>query len=157
TIRNLVPRMGLDSLVTAMRQVVDCRPDCYLYIGGSGYLKPQLAEQVEALGLSNNVRFTGFIPEERLSDYYGAADLFVLPTRMLEGFGLVTVEAMASGTPVMGTPVGGTREILQGFDPRFLFPGVESADLASGLLSRLPEIEGNQELRDRCRRHVEET
>jgi glycosyltransferase involved in cell wall biosynthesis len=56
-----------------------------------------------------------------LPEYYQAADIFVLPTVELEGFGLVTLEALASGTPVLGTPVGGTQEILSRFDDRFLF------------------------------------
>src|SRR5207249_3786898 len=81
TVRNLEPRMGLDSLITAMRTVLTERPDCRLAIGGSGRIKEQLAQQVRELGLEHAIRFLGFIPEERLPDYYAAADLFVLPTR----------------------------------------------------------------------------
>jgi glycosyltransferase involved in cell wall biosynthesis len=143
--------MGLDTLITAMRRVVEVRPDCRLYIGGSGPLKDQLLRQVHQLGMEQAVRFTGFIPEERLADYYSTADLFVLPTRALEGFGLVTVEALACGTPVLGTPVGGTQEILCGFDPRFLFPSTCSDDMAQRILERLPEVVGNGALRERCR------
>jgi asparagine synthase (glutamine-hydrolysing) len=151
TVRNLVARMGLDALIDAMRTVVDGRPDCQLVIGGSGALRPALEQQVERLGLQQNVRFAGFISEERLADYFGVADLFVLPTRALEGFGLVTVEALACGTPVLGTPIGGTQEILRRFDREFLFQGVEAAQLAEGILRQLPQIEANAELRDRCR------
>lgn len=157
TVRNLVPRMGLDALLEALRAVVDQRPDCRLVIGGSGMLRPTLEQQVAQLGLQENVIFAGFIPEARLADYYGVADLFVLPTRMLEGFGLVTIEALACGTPVLGTPIGGTREILQRFDPDFLFQGVEAADLAQGLLRHLPGLEGNAALRARCREFVLDT
>ena len=49
------------------------------------------------------------------------ADLFILPTTELEGFGLVTVEALASGLPVLGTPIGGTREILAKLGSDHLF------------------------------------
>src|SRR5207249_11624167 len=62
--------------------------------------------------------FLGFIPDETLPSYYHAADVFVLPTRELEGFGLVTVEALACGTPVLGTPVGATPEVLSGLEDR---------------------------------------
>lgn len=151
TVRNLVARMGLDVLIDAMRAVVDQRPDCQLVIGGTGILRGALVEQVARLGLEQNVRFAGFIPEGRLADYFGVADLFVLPTRILEGFGLVTVEALACGTPVLGTPVGGTQEILRRFNRDFLFRGVESADIAAGILGQLPQIEGNEELRRHCR------
>jgi asparagine synthase (glutamine-hydrolysing) len=154
TVRNLVPRMGLDSLIAAMPAIVRSWPDASLCIGGAGPLKPRLEEQVRDLGLERHVCFAGFIPEERLRDYYGAADAFVLPTRCLEGFGLVTVEALACGTPVIGTPIGGTREILQGFDSRFLAHSPEPHDLAARLLERLPEIYQNDELRERCRQHA---
>jgi len=151
TVRNLVPRMGLDALVTAMRRIVDTRPDARLVIGGGGELRGLLEEQVRGLRLEGHISFAGFIPEERLPDYYGAADLFVLPTRCLEGFGLVTVEALACGTPVLGTPVGGTQEILRAFDPDCLFPGPGAQEMAAHLLARLPTLEADATLRDRCR------
>jgi len=155
TVRNLVPRMGLDTLVQAMATVVQARPDCRLVIGGSGSLRGDLEEQACRLGIAQNVSFAGFIPEDQLADYYGAADLFVLPTRVLEGFGLVTVEAMACGTPVLGTPVGGTKEILSGFDPSFLFHGLEPSDLVEGLLRQIPAVEANHTLRVNCREYAE--
>src|SRR5262249_53036609 len=73
TVRNLEPRMGLDGLIAAMRIVAAARPDCRLFIGGSGSLKAKLAAQVRDLKLEQTVQFTGFIPEGRLADYYGAA------------------------------------------------------------------------------------
>jgi asparagine synthase (glutamine-hydrolysing) len=154
TIRGLEPRMGLDTLITAMQQVVALRRDCHLFIGGVGPLRETLQQQVCELGLERNVRFTGFIPEDRLADYYAATDLFVLPTRYLEGFGLVTIEALACGTPVLGTPVGGTQEILRDFDPRFLFRSTEAEEIGARILEQLPEIEGNEPLRARCRRYA---
>jgi glycosyltransferase involved in cell wall biosynthesis len=157
TVRNLVPRMGLDALIAAMPEVIRVVPGCRLHIGGSGPLRESLEQQAADLGLSDHVRFEGFIPEERLPDFYAVADLFVLPTRCLEGFGLVTVEALACGTPAAGTPVGGTLEILRRFDPSFLFRGVESGDIAARLVEKLPATLGNDGLRARCRQHVLET
>lgn len=154
TVRNLVPRMGLDSLIAAMAEVVRVRPDAHLAIGGSGPLRETLENQVRELGLERHVTFLGFIPETRLPDYYGAVDLFVLPTRTLEGFGLVTVEALACGTPALGTPIGGTLEILRPFGKEWLFAGVETASLVEGMLSRVSRVEEDAGLRDRCRRYV---
>ena len=72
--------------------------------------------------LQDKVRLTGMIPRDVLPSYYRAADVFVLPTLSIEGFGLVTIEALATGLPVLGTPVGGTVEILKGVDESLLFP-----------------------------------
>lgn len=134
TVRNLVPRMGLENLIQAMPSVVRRIPDVQLIIGGSGPLKENLVRTTEALGLQAFIRFEGFIPENSLPDYYGASDLFVLPTIDLEGFGLVTLEALASGLPVVGTPVGGTKEILGRLDARYLFSGTDSASIAERIV-----------------------
>jgi glycosyltransferase involved in cell wall biosynthesis len=75
----------------------------------------------------------GFIPEEDLPKYYQAADLVVMPTYELEGFGLVTIEALACGTPVLGTPVGATPEILRGIDPALLTGGTHAEAMAESL------------------------
>ncbi len=156
TVRNLVARMGLDNLLEAMARVHRECPEATLVIGGKGPLMEPLRAQTVALGLTDCVSFAGFIPEEKLPAYYAAADLFVLPTVALEGFGLVTVEAMACGTPALGTPVGGTQEILHAFDPAFLFRSPAPEHLAEGILGRLPQVRGNEALRLQCRRHVEE-
>lgn len=121
TVRNLQPRMGIENLIRAMQDVVKSMPDIYLIIGGAGPLKDHLIKLSRNLGLGGHIQLTGFIPEVDLPKYYQAADIFVLPTIELEGFGLVTLEALSSGTPVLGTPIGGTREILGAFDDRFLF------------------------------------
>ena len=99
-------------------------------IGGAGPLDAALREMAAREGLAERVRFAGFIPESRLPSYYRMADLFVLPTRELEGFGLVTLEALASGVPVAGTPVGGTPEILSRLEPNLLFKDATAASMA---------------------------
>lgn len=132
TVRNLVPRMGLENLIRAMRDIVKSMPDIHLIIGGAGPLRDTLVLLCRDLNLDQHIHFAGFIPEAALPDYYRAADIFVLPTVELEGFGLVTLEALASGTPVLGTPVGGTQEILSRLDSKFLF-----ADTSPESISRL--------------------
>ena len=72
-----------------------------------------------------------------LADHYRAASLFVLPTVALEGFGLITVEAFACGTPVLGTPVGAIPEVLRPFDPRLLARDASPDALAEGILRLL--------------------
>jgi glycosyltransferase involved in cell wall biosynthesis len=137
TVRNLVPRMGLENLISAFEIVQNGRRDLLLVIGGEGPLEPELKEQVRRYGVEDYVRFAGYIPDEDLPSYYQMADLFILPTIELEGFGLVTVEALASGLPVLGTPVGGTREILTKLGADYLFEDSTPQSIATGILKAL--------------------
>lgn len=153
TVRRLVHRMGLLQLVDAWREVAREAPDALLLIGGKGPLKEELERRIAAYGLEDSVRLLGYIPEPELPLYYQAADLFVVPTQALEGFGLITVEAMAAGLPVAATPVGGSREILQRFRPELLFRGTGSGDIAEGIVRALRD-RGRWPTADECRAHV---
>jgi len=159
TVRNLVARMGLKNLIRAMAMVRRQEPRALLVIGGQGPLKTDLIDAVSAGGLEERVRFEGFIPEDRLPLYYQAADLFVLPTLDLEGFGLVTLEAMACGCPVLGTPVGGTVEILGRFDNGFLFRDASPHAMAERIVEKCRIVNNMPEqwrlIGSGCRRFVE--
>jgi len=159
TVRNLEPRMGLANLILAMKEIVKSLPDILLIVGGTGPLKEELSLLSRRLNLEDHIRFTGFIPEEILPDYYQAADLFVLPTVELEGFGLITLEALASGTPVLGTPVGGTLDILSRLDGRFLFVDASHESISRLIIDtcKLYQTQPNQWRLDshRCRQFAE--
>lgn len=160
TVRNLVARMGLENLVAAMKEIIKSVPEAFLVIGGTGPLRETLLQMIETFQLSNHVRLCGFIPEGDLPDYYRAADLFVLPTVELEGFGLVTLEALACGTPVLGTPIGGTSEILGELDRRFLFKDPKPESLATLIIATaglyLDRPEQYRADAAKCRRFVQE-
>jgi glycosyltransferase involved in cell wall biosynthesis len=94
------------------------------------------------------VQLLGFVPEDQLAKYYQASDLVVLPTLQLEGFGLVTVEALACGTPVVGTPVGAIPEVLSTVDPLLVTEGTDGLSLAKTLrllLKRFRDQPGERE------------
>ena len=146
TVRNLVPRMGLENLISAFKIVHNGSREVLLVIGGEGPLEKALKNKVNQCGLENSVQFAGYIPDEDLPSYYQMADLFILPTAELEGFGLVTVEALASGLPVVGTPVGGTKEILTKLGPDYLFDDSTPQSIANGILQALNGWATNQEL-----------
>jgi glycosyltransferase involved in cell wall biosynthesis len=160
TVRNLVPRMGLENLIKAMQYIVQAIPDALLIIGGTGPLNASLLQFTHSLGLENHICFTGFIPEENLPVFFGTADAFVLPTVALEGFGLVTVEALACGIPALGTPVGGTKEILERFDPSFLFRDTSPEALTELIVSILRQCKDNpafaESITRKCRKFVED-
>jgi glycosyltransferase involved in cell wall biosynthesis len=158
-VRNLVQRMGLENLINALKIVVRNAPDICLILGGEGVMKDELTALSRKLDLKEYIKFVGYIPEKQLADYYGMADLFVLPTKELEGFGLVTLEAMASGLPVVGTPVGGTKEIIGNFDSSYLFKGTDSNSIAALILTKYQLIKNNykkwEKISYRCRKFVE--
>ena len=112
--RRLVPRTGIDLLIRAFALINhnQHQKPLTLLLSGDGQSKEELQKLAEQQGVSNNTIFTGHVNEKKLAEYYRASDLFVMPTKHLEGFGLSTVEAMACGLPVLGTNIGGTPEIL---------------------------------------------
>ena len=137
SVRRLAPRMGLDNLIRALPAVVARIPDLLLLIGGQGPERASLEALAAELGMTGHVQMLGFIPNLELAAHYQAADLFVLPTAALEGFGLVTAEALACGLAVVGTPVGATPEILGGLDDRLVALGTAPEDLSRAILGYL--------------------
>ncbi|MFZ2658260.1 MAG: glycosyltransferase family 4 protein [Victivallales bacterium] len=114
TSRRLIPRTGVDILIKAFTAAkAKTGKDMKLLIVGSGILMEELKQLSSSLGMDKDIIFTGFVDEKDLPSYYQTADLFIMPTKELEGFGLSTVEAMACGIPAVGTDVGGTPEILR--------------------------------------------
>lgn len=120
TLRRLVPRMGLDKLIEAAELTRAQSLNFRLYIAGAGPMQESLSQQIQDLGLRDCVQLIGTVSEEQLSMMYGAADAFVIPTRSLECFGLIAVEAMSAGTPVLSTPVGALPEIVGRIEPLWL-------------------------------------
>jgi glycosyltransferase involved in cell wall biosynthesis len=159
TVRNLEARMGLDRLLEAMARLRYFHPNAHLVVAGIGSRADELRAQASRLGIDDRVDFVGFIDDSRLAAYYQAADAFVLPTRELEGFGLVTVEALACGTPVLGTPVGATPELLTPLDPSLLFRDASVAGIADGIDRFLRGFVADRArataLRAACRRYAE--
>ena len=153
TLRRLVPRMGLDRLVRAVRIVRDRGLALRLVIGGAGPLRSQLLELIAALGLDDSVELIGHVPGPALPKMYAACDAFVLPTAALECFGLIAIEALACGRPVLATPVGAIPEVLSNFEPAWLARSNDEpaiADLLAAFLeSRLP-AKAPSDLRNRA-------
>jgi glycogen synthase len=136
-VRRLTRRMGLENLIEAMKEVREKVPEALLLVAGQGPLAGTLAARADSLGLENNVRFLGFVSDEELPLAYRAADLTVVPTVALEGFGLITVESLAVGTPVLVTPVGGLPEVVRDLSPELVLPGTEAGPLGEGLVAAL--------------------
>jgi glycosyltransferase involved in cell wall biosynthesis len=140
--------MGFDALIRAV--ALPQFPTAIVAVAGIGPLSAKLKALVIDLGLAERVRFLGAVPDGQLPDWYRAADAFVLPTIAYEGFGMVTAEALATGTPVVGTPIGATPELLRPLDARLITHGTSPEDIAAGVAAVL-EITGPA-FRHRCRR-----
>jgi len=130
TARRLVPRMGIDVLLDAWQSFARSRDDVLLLVAGEGPERERLEKRVEELAIANTVRFTGKLTDEELVAHYQAADVCVVPSLALEGFGLVMLEALACGTPVIGTDVDGLGETLARLEPDLVVPRGDSVALA---------------------------
>ncbi|MFW6305393.1 MAG: glycosyltransferase family 4 protein, partial [Candidatus Saliniplasma sp.] len=106
----LVYHKGLEYLVRSAKYLDD---DTRHLIVGTGDFKPELERIVKDEGLEDKVIFAGRVSNEDLPYYYGATDVFVLPSvSRLEAFGIVTLEAMASEVPVVVSDIPGVREVI---------------------------------------------
>lgn len=112
TLRRLVPRMGLDTLIEAAASVTRGGRVFRLVIGGEGPERPRLEALAHERGIADRVAFIGRVAENLIADVFAAADCFVLPTRALECFGLIVLESYACGVPVIGVPVGSIPEVM---------------------------------------------
>jgi glycosyltransferase involved in cell wall biosynthesis len=154
TVRRLVPRTGVDVLLDAWAEVLPTAGDSLLLVGGDGPSRSELEEQAHRLGLSKSVRFLGKVAERELPAYYRAADVSVVPSRSLEGFGLVVLEALASGTPVIASDTGGLPEALAPLEEDLLVPAGDATALGERLdLARTGRVPLPS--RVRCRSYAE--
>ena len=151
----LATNKGYDLLVDAFSVLASRVPEAVLYLAVGGQdmgehetqLLNELKDRVEQLGLTDRVTFSGYIEDEDLSDYYRAADLFVLSSRY-EPFGMTAIEAMASGTPTIITIHGGLfRAVSYGRHALFADP-FDKEDLGITMMKPLK----HQRLYDRLSR-----
>jgi len=133
TVRRLAPTKGIENLIDAAIDVRRRVPDVLFLIAGTGSQADEFRERARRAGLEGTVRFAGLVPDAQLPAVYRAADLFVVPTVAFEGFGLVVLESLACGTPVLVTPVSGLPEVVRDLDPATILRGAEAAELARGI------------------------
>lgn len=148
------PVKGLDTLLRAIARILDRDPavleDACLVIAGGDKVEDQPRMDAEMaridalrrdLGLGELVRFVGSLPQDELPFWYNAAEVVVVPSRY-ESFGLVALEAMACGTPVIASDVGGLSTLVRDGRTGFLVPDNDPRALADKLapLLALPEI-----------------
>jgi glycosyltransferase involved in cell wall biosynthesis len=145
--------MGLPQLIEALSLLRRRGQDFFCVIGGRGTVQSTLKRSIAEHDLLGKVRLEGFIPEEALPDYYRAADITLLPSVELEGFGLIILEAFASGCPVVGTPVGNIPALLGPITPKSLACDTTPESFAAAIEATLQTA--GQDVRIGVRAHVE--
>ena len=131
----LIERKGFEYLIRAMPLVLEKHKQARLKIVGSGPLESKLKELIYELDLGDEVEIVKNVSDEELLMIYNSSDLFVLPSIVdsqgnTEGLGVVLLEAMACGLPVMGSNVGGIPDIIRDGDTGILFTEKDSSMIA---------------------------
>jgi glycosyltransferase involved in cell wall biosynthesis len=132
---------GVDEVLEAMPRLIGERPNLAYLVVGDGPDRSRLEQKAENLGLNGRVVFTGSIPEHEKAHHYHLADAFVMPGRG-EGFGIVYLEALACGIPVVGSRIDGSRDALLGGRLGVLVDPRDPEDVLQGLRKALDTPKG---------------
>jgi glycosyltransferase involved in cell wall biosynthesis len=142
---------GLEYLIRAMETV-----DATLLVGGEGRLRAKLEAQARRSRAAERITFLGDVPQELLPSYYAAADVLVLPSsQRSEAYGIVLVEAMACGTPVISTELEtGTSFVNRSGETGLVVPPRDPYALAEAIRSCLADPAGSRRMGERGRERV---
>lgn len=151
---------GIDDLVQALPDVIESVPNVHLLLAGGGRQEEALRRRVTELGLDRSVTFAGRVAHDEVMAFYGAADAVVFPRVSSRLTNMVTpikpLEAMAQGTVVVASDVGGHKELVRDGETGFLYPAGSREGLARTISEVLNSSESFSEVRARARRFVED-
>jgi glycosyltransferase involved in cell wall biosynthesis len=155
TARRLINRVGVLELLKAASLVRAAHPNFMLKIAGKGPLRAELETMIASHGLANCVELLGFVNEDDLVRCYQASDVTILPTQALEGFGTIISEALACGTPVIVTPIGGMPEAVAPLGKDLIARSASAQDIAERIDA---VMQGTLQLpsHDACRAYASE-
>jgi glycosyltransferase involved in cell wall biosynthesis len=145
-------RKGLEMLIRAAPRVLAVRPDVEFCVVGRDANLPKMQTLCTRLGVERCFEFRGWMPNDELLQLYRRAGVFVMPS-LMEAFGVAFLEAMASGTPVVGTNVGGIPELVKHGENGLLVEPDDPTGLAEAILAVL----GNPQLAARLARNGRST
>jgi glycosyltransferase involved in cell wall biosynthesis len=133
---------GIHVLLEAMVEVARAVPESRLLLAGDGRLRGELERRVRELGLEDRVEMLGWVARDGLREVYERASVLVLPSLWEEGLGMVLVEAGLMGRAVIGSDLGGIKDVVRHGENGLLVPPGDAASLASALATVLgdPDI-----------------
>ncbi len=143
TVARLAPEeryKGIDEVLEALPSLIEKIPNLSYLIVGKGEDRARLETKVVSLALVEHVIFAGYVPESEKADYYRLADVFVMPSSG-EGFGIVFLEAMACGIPVIAGNDDGAQEALRGGSLGALVDPGNTRELTSAIEQALAKDE----------------
>lgn len=151
-VRRLERRMGIDVLLTAWPAVRHAHPEATLVIVGTGGAESELRAQAAAMDESSSIHFEGATTDEQLTGLYRRSTITVVPTRTLEGFGLIALESLAAGRAPVVTDVGGLPDSVRGFDDSLVVASDDHRALAERISGALA---GDRPSPGACRERAE--
>lgn len=147
---------GIEYLIQAMKTVLENVDDAQLIIVGDGPERSKLAALANELGVGEHVTFTGWVPDESLPKYYQIADLLVLPSiSRREAFGIVLLEAMACGKPVIVSDIPGPNMVIKNNENGLIVPPKNVLRLAEAIIGLLVDEDRRKEMGAHSRKLVE--
>ncbi|MBI4652268.1 phosphoribosylformylglycinamidine synthase subunit PurQ [Candidatus Desantisbacteria bacterium] len=137
-------RKGLPLLLKALALVIKKFPNTTLNVIGENSEKTGMIEMAKQLGVHSCVNFLGFVPNDKTLEYFSMSDIFIMPS-LIEAFGIVFLEAMSSGVPVIGSNTGGISEVIKNGENGFLVDPADHEDLAEKIIQLIT----NPDLREK--------
>ncbi len=160
TVARLVPRKGHDVVIQALPRIRRAMPNAVYMIVGTGLERERLRQLAAEAGVADAVLFAGFVPEADLPAYYAACDCFILCSRQIgtdvEGAGIASLEASASGRPVLAGRSGGTDEHVVHGETGLLVDPTDPEAVAEAVLAVMENPAEALRLGRQGRRMVEE-
>jgi len=132
---------GFDEVIEILPELIDKIPNVVYLIAGNGNDLERLKEKAKTLNLSDRVIFSGYVSEDEKVDHYRLADAFVMPSRG-EGFGIVILEAMACGVPVVASKADGSKEATRDGEMGILVDPTDKEKLKSAIIEALKRPKG---------------
>ena len=147
---------GFNYLIHAIPKIKEKIPNVKLIVVGEGALVDEYREESKKMGVEDVIEFHGKKTQEELIQYYQRSNVFVLPSIEIEGFGIVLLEAMASGIPVVTTDVAGVAPEISQHKTGMVVAKANSKELADVIIAILENVDDQRRMGARGRKLIEE-
>ncbi|MGH7887268.1 MAG: glycosyltransferase, partial [Candidatus Binatia bacterium] len=124
---------GYDQIIRALPKILTAVPNAHYVLVGSGPDRPRVEKLIRDSALQSNITLAGYVPDQELADYYNLCDIFAMPSKA-EGFGIVYLEALACGKPVLAGNRDGSRDALNDGELGLLVDAGNTKEIAGEII-----------------------